>query len=291
MTHPLIAADELHVNLAEPGWVVLDCSYELSDPAAGRAAYLAGHIPGALYADLSHDLAGPQRWVATLAGQRSNGGRHPLPDRQALRATLQGFGISEDSWVVAADRQGGAYAARAWWLLRWLGHERVRVLDGGVPAWQAAGLPLAQGEEPAPLAGSLPDRQSLVRSVDVDVVFADLGVGQWQVVDARAPDRFRGENETLDPVGGHIPGALNRFFRDNLAEDGRFKPAAQLRAEWSALAGEPERVILQCGSGVTACHNALALEAAGLAGAALYPGSWSDWVSDASRPVATGPAA
>lgn len=291
MSSPLISVDALHAALGRPGLVVLDCSYELSDPEAGHAAYLAGHVPGAQYASLSHDLAGPQRWTTTPGGQRSNGGRHPLPEPERLRQHLQALGISEDSRVIAYDRQGGPYAARAWWLLRWLGHAQVQVLDGGLGAWEAAGLPLQTGPQPAPAPGHLGLRTPLVRAVDVDAVVANLGPQALTVVDARAPDRFRGENETLDPVGGHIPGAVNRFFRDNLSADGRFKPADSLRAEWQQVIADPARAVLQCGSGVTACHNALALEVAGLPGAALYGGSWSDWVSAGTRPVATGPAA
>jgi thiosulfate/3-mercaptopyruvate sulfurtransferase len=183
------------------------------------------------------------------------------------------------------------FAARAWWLLRWLGHENVAVLDGGKQAWIAAGLPLEAGTTPDPQApGNVTRRPSVVRTVDADAVLANVTAPARRVVDARAPDRFRGENETLDPVGGHIPGAANRFFKDNLTPDGHFKPAAQLRAEFeTVLAGKPaDQSIMQCGSGVTACHNLLALEAAGLPGAALYPGSWSEWCANPARPVATG---
>jgi thiosulfate/3-mercaptopyruvate sulfurtransferase len=175
------------------------------------------------------------------------------------------------------------FAARLWWMLRWVGHEAVAVLDGGLPAWQAAGLPLSVEQAKRPL-GNLQRRPALVSTVGA----ADILRGGLKLVDARAPDRFRGENETLDPVGGHIPGAANRFFRNNLQADGRFKPAGTLRAEWSALLPSTEGAVMQCGSGVTACHNLLALEAAGLPGAALYPGSWSEWCAEPSRPVATG---
>jgi thiosulfate/3-mercaptopyruvate sulfurtransferase len=189
---------------------------------------------------------------------------------------------------VAYDAHGGMYAARLWWMLRWVGHEAVAVLDGGVPAWQAAALPLSL-DAPAPRArGAIAAREALVTTVDVNTVLHNVEHGGRTVVDARAPDRFHGENETIDPVGGHIPGAKNRFFKDNLQADGRFKAPAQLKEELWVAVGDPRNAIMQCGSGVTACHNLLALEAAGMPGAALYPGSWSEWSADATRPVATG---
>jgi thiosulfate/3-mercaptopyruvate sulfurtransferase len=180
------------------------------------------------------------------------------------------------------------FAARLWWMLRWVGHEAVAVLDGGLPAWQSAGLPVAT-DAPAPRArGAIAPRAPLVTTVDVNAVLHNVEHGGRTVVDARAPDRFRGENETIDPVGGHIPGAKNRFFKDNLQPDGRFKAQEQLKAELGVAVGDPKNAIMQCGSGVTACHNLLALEVAGMPGAALYPGSWSEWSADAARPVATG---
>ena len=186
------------------------------------------------------------------------------------------------------------FAARLWWMLRWVGHAAVAVLDGGVPAWQQAGFALTESTGPSPATGNITDRPSLTTTVDtqallLDIVNHPLASGRKNaIVDARAPDRFRGENETLDPVGGHIPGAKNRFFKDNLQPDGRFKPAADLRAEWDQIISTTQQNVMQCGSGVTACHNLLALEIAGLHGAALYPGSWSQWCSDPARPVATG---
>lgn len=286
----LITAEALQPHLQDAGWRVFDVRHDLADPAAGRRAYAAGHLPGAQFASLDDDLSGEQRWQTTPGGLRHHGGRHPLPDREALRARLQALGIGDTTQVVAYDAQGGMFAARLWWLLRWLGHERVAVLDGGLPAWQAAGLPLSTDVPAAPPPGRLTERASLETLVDLDTVFGNLTTRRLQVVDARAPDRFRGENETLDPVGGHLPGAVNRFFKDNLQADGRFKPAEVLRAEWTAVLPEPARGVAQCGSGVTACHNLLALAHAGLPGAGLYAGSWSDWVSDAGRPVATGAA-
>lgn len=283
----LISADELARHGATPGWVILDCRHDLANPEAGLSAYAAGHIRGAQFAHLDRDLSGPKTFNA--AGVCTSG-RHPLPDQADFIATLRRWGIDDDTQVIAYDAQGGMFAARLWWMLRWVGHEAVAVLDGGLPAWLALGQPLAT-EAPTVAAGSIDLKPSLAASVTVDEVVENVASGTRRVLDARSPDRFRGENETLDPVGGHIPGAGNRFFKDNLQADGRFKPAAQLRAEFAGLIDDPTAAIMQCGSGVTACHNLLALEVAGLPGAALYPGSWSQWCSDPSRPVASGPAA
>lgn len=274
----LISAADL-AQQRQPDWVVLDCRHDLANLQAGRIAYDAGHLPGALFASIDHDLSDHAR---TADG--SFRGRHPLPAIDAFIATLRRWGIDADSQVVAYDAQGGMYAARLWWMLRWAGHEAVAVLDGGLPAWTALGLPLGT-DVPTTVPSTLQLRPSSVHTVDVGDI---LSQPQLKVLDARAPDRFRGENETLDPVGGHIPGAANRFFKDNLQPDGRFKPAAQLRSEFSTLVADPASAVMQCGSGVTACHNLLALEVAGLPGAALYPGSWSEWCADPSRPVATG---
>ena len=275
----LISAADLAQQYKKANWVVLDCRHDLVNPQAGRQAYDAGHIPGARFASLDHDLADHARGPGGAFR-----GRHPLPDADAFVETLRRWGINDDSQVIAYDAQGGMFAARLWWMLRWVGHDAVAVLDGGLPAWTAQDMPLST--EPAASApGNLQRRAALVRSVGADDILHQQGL---TVLDARAPDRFRGENETLDPVGGHIPGAKNRFFKDNLQADGRFKPAAQLRQELNALVASPASSVMQCGSGVTACHNLLALEVAGLPGAALYPGSWSEWCSDPARPVATG---
>jgi len=281
----LISAAELAQSVAQhianPNWVVLDCRHDLANPDAGIGAYDAGHIPGAGFAHLDRDLSDK--------GLGQNGefrGRHPLPQRDAFCATLRRWGINDDTQVIAYDAHGGMYAARLWWMLRWVGHQAVAVLDGGLPAWSAAGQPLSTSV-PAVAAGNLTLLPSLVGAVTAADLLANLASGALTVIDARAPDRYRGENETLDPVGGHIPGAKNRFFKDNLQADGRFKPAEQLRAEFGTLIAKPETSVMQCGSGVTACHNLLALEAAGLPGAALYPGSWSEWCADPTRPVAT----
>jgi thiosulfate/3-mercaptopyruvate sulfurtransferase len=205
---------------------------------------------------------------------------------------MASLGADDETQVVAYDNAGGMYAARLWWMLRWAGHRAAAVLDGGLGAWQAAGRPVVAELPPKRSAGSFSLRPPLVRMVDYRDVSANLSSGDKLVLDARAPDRFRGENETLDPVGGHIPGARNRLFRDNLAADGRFKRAAQLRQEFDGITGArpASEIVNQCGSGVTACHNLLAMEIAGLPGAALYPGSWSEWSAQPGAPIATGPA-
>jgi thiosulfate/3-mercaptopyruvate sulfurtransferase len=287
MPSPLISASELN-QLRASGTrqvVVIDCSFDLANPAAGREMYQQDHVPGAYYLHLDNELSGPKTGF---------NGRHPLPDAELFVARLRALGVNDDTLIVAYDAQGSMYAARLWWLARWGGHGAVAVLDGGKAAWLAAGLPLEQGTTPDPEAGgNLTRRASLVRTVDASALVENLGQPALLVVDARAADRFRGENETLDPVGGHIPGAANRFFKDNLAADGRFKPADQLRAEFGQVFGgkAASETVMQCGSGVTACHNLLAMEVAGLTDAALYPGSWSEWCADPKRPVATGNAA
>ncbi len=280
----LISADQLAAALqsATPP-VVLDCSFELTDHDAGQRAYAAGHVPGARYLHLEHALS---------AEKTGTNGRHPLPSRETFAATMAAFGIGDDTQVVAYDNAGGMYAARLWWMLRWAGHRAVAVLDGGLAAWKAAGQPLSTDVPAAPSAGRFTLRTPLVATVDYAAVKANIDSGERLVLDARAPDRFRGENETMDPVGGHIPGARNRLFKDNLGADGRFKPAAQLRHEFDTITGgrPAAQLVNQCGSGVTACHNLLAMEVAGLQGAALYPGSWSEWSAQPDAPIATGTA-
>ncbi len=285
---PLVDAAALREALRTPDpgapLVLLDASFDLADPDAGPAAYAAGHVPGALHAHLERDLCGPKEPPGP-----GFTGRHPLPSRQAFAATVGGWGIAPASHVVVMDRQRGMYAARLWWMLRWLGHGRVWVLDGGVPAWVAAGGELTAEPTPPPTpAPAYPFGDATMAVVSAWNLAALPGTAR--LVDARAPERFRGEVEPLDPVAGHIPGALNRPFTDNLGADGRFKAPAELRGAFAALLGDvpPEAVVHQCGSGVTACHNLLAMEAAGLAGARLYPGSWSEWSADPARPVARG---
>jgi thiosulfate/3-mercaptopyruvate sulfurtransferase len=273
----LVSATDLAAHLDAADWVVFDCRFDLADTAAGRRAHAQSHIPGARYVHLDDDLSGPKT---------GTNGRHPLPDPGEFCARLAALGMRDGAQAVAYDASGGYYAARLWWMLRWVGHDRVAVLDGGWDAWLKAGSPVtAQLPSPQPGAFRGTARDS---AVDARFVLDRLGQPQHAVIDARSADRFRGENETLDPVGGHIPGALNRFFKHNLSGDGRFKPAAELREEFADLLGEvePARVVHQCGSGVTACHNLLAMEIAGLVGSKLYAGSWSEWCSDPRRPVA-----
>jgi thiosulfate/3-mercaptopyruvate sulfurtransferase len=278
----LISAADLAQHANDPDWIVLDCRHDLANPDAGRTAYAAGHIPNAQFVHLDTELSGSKP-----GPHGTFRGRHPLPARDAFIETLRHLGVNHTSQVIAYDAHGGMFAARLWWLMRWVGHSAVAVLDGGLPAWVAHGAPLST-ESVTRLRGTVEAAPSLVPTVDANAIAANLSMPSRLVVDARAPDRFRGENETLDPVGGHIPGAKNRFFKDNLQADGSFKPAEQLESEWQKIIVSPEKSIMQCGSGVTACHNLLALEVAGLSGAALYPGSWSEWCSDPLRLVATG---
>ncbi|MFJ3048123.1 sulfurtransferase [Herbaspirillum chlorophenolicum] len=279
----LISAAELKSRAQYLNLVIIDCRHDLANPNAGRDAYAAGHIAQARFVHLDDSLSGPK---IDAAGRFH--GRHPLPDRQRFVEAMRAQGISNDTQVVAYDAHGGMFAARLWWMLRWVGHSDVAVLDGGLPAWQALGEQLTAEVPPPAAHGNIQDLTSIVKTVDAYALVENLKSQTLQVVDARAPDRFRGENETMDAVGGHIPGARNRFFKDNLQADGSFKGVAQLREEWLSVIGDPHAAVMQCGSGVTACHNLLALEVAGLGGARLYPGSWSEWSSDAKRPVATG---
>ena len=273
----LIDAATLQSQLEHPDWRIVDVRHQLTDTGYGERAYAEAHLPGAIFMHCDRDLSGPMT---------GNNGRHPLPDRERLIARLGEIGIGQGTQVVVYDDAQGMIAGRLWWLLRWLGHEAVAVLDGGLQAWQAAGGAMT-AEVVLPHRTAFVADDPLTDLVTAGEVLAALGHPMMQVVDARAPDRFRGENETLDPVGGHIPGAINRFFRDNLEADGRFKAPAQLRAEWLArLAGiAPERVVHQCGSGVSACHNQLAMAVAGLSGSRLYAGSWSEWCADPGRPL------
>jgi thiosulfate/3-mercaptopyruvate sulfurtransferase len=261
--------------------VLLDCSFDLSDPDAGERAWRAGHLPRAVYVHLDRDLAG-----AKLDAQGRMRGRHPLPERADFARRLGELGIGPGTAVVCYDAQGGPYAARAWWLLRWMGHADVAVLDGGIAAWRAAGAPMTNDAAAPPPAPPYPMREPALPTIEATALLAQLG--RVPLIDARAGERYRGEVEPLDPAAGHIPGARNRFFKDNLAPDGRFKSADLLCAEWTPLlGGKPAaELVQQCGSGVTACHNLLALAHAGLGDSVLYPGSWSEWSADPSRPQA-----
>jgi thiosulfate/3-mercaptopyruvate sulfurtransferase len=280
----LISADDLRAALAAGREIVLvDTRFDLADVNAGEASWRAGHLPGALYLHLDRDLCGPK-----VGPDGAFRGRHPLPARADFAATLGRCGITPATQVVALDAQGGVYAARLWWMLRWMGHEAVAVLDGGVGAWSASGGALVTDAPQPRAAPPYPERSSRTSTIAADALAAELG--RVPLLDARAAERFRGDVEPLDTAAGHIPGALNRFFKDNLGADGRFKPAAQLRADFDALLGmyDARTAVHQCGSGVTACHNLLAMEHAGLTGSRLYPGSWSEWSSDPARPIARG---
>ena len=277
----LIDAASLAALITVGTATLFDCRFDLADPTSGRAGYRAGHIPGAHYLHLDEDLS---------AVPDGTNGRHPLPDRTAFAAHLAAVGVARGRQVVAYDTSGGPYAARLWWMMRWLGHAEVAVLDGGLQAWTEAGHALDVGDPGPAVPGDLIAAPPLVGTVSASDIFATRDSGDLLVIDARAPDRFRGEPNPLDPVAGHIPGARSRFYRDNLSPNGRFKPAADLAREWDAVLDDtpPATVALQCGSGVTAAHDLLALEIAGRPGARLYPGSWSEWISDPSRPVARG---
>ena len=276
----LISSEQLAAHLDNPEWVVVDCRFSLADPGSGERAYRAGHIPTARYAHLDRDLSAPVT---------ATSGRHPLPPREALIATLAAWGVTHDCQVVAYDDAGGAFAARLWWLLRSVGQQRAAVLDGGWSRWLQEGRPVTD-VEPAP-------RQTLFRAMPplaawLSTAQLQAGLAQQTVclLDARAAERFRGEAEPIDTVAGHVPGAVNHPFQDNLAADGCFLSPDRLRRQFMQRLGrfQPEETVHMCGSGVTACHNLLAMEFAGLTGSRLYAGSWSEWIRDPTRPVAKG---
>jgi thiosulfate/3-mercaptopyruvate sulfurtransferase len=276
----LISTEVLAGHLADPAVAIVDCSYLLGDEGWGGRHHEQSHIPGAVYADLLRDLSGE------LTGRN---GRHPLPHPRTLARTFGRLGIANDLQVVAYDQDTGSWASRLWWLLRWLGHDRVAVLDGGFAKWVAEGRRTASGVE-APPQREFVGRVRPEMSVDAAQVATLAGRPEARLVDARAPERYRGENEPTDRVAGHIPGALNHFFKKNLEEDLTFRSPDELRAQFRETIGDAslEHVVCYCGSGVTACHNLLALERAGLGGAKLYAGSWSEWSSDPARPIERG---
>src|SRR5258708_4762621 len=275
----LVTTEELAKHLDDPGWVVFDVRHDLVDVDKGRRAYATGHVPGAYFLHVDEDLSGPKT---------GTNGRHPLPDVAAFAAKMNARGVAPGVQAVAYDDLGGNFAVRLWWMLRWLGHERVALLDGGFPLWQKEGRALTR-EIPPPRAGAFVPHPRPGATVDVRFVERFHEDPSLKLIDARAAERFRGEQETIDPVAGHIPGAVNRFWKANLAPDGRFKPPGQLRAEYEELlAGtRPDVAVHMCGSGVTSCHNVFAMELAGLAPGRLYCGSWSEWCADPSRPIAT----
>lgn len=279
MQTTLISAERVAAQLQDDHWLVVDCRFSLADPEAGQRAYIQGHIPRARYAHLDRDLSGPRHAAS---------GRHPLPDPDALAARLGSWGIGNDTQVVAYDDGAGAFAARLWWLLRWLGHAGVAVLDGGWKAWTAQHLPVTGGSVHG-TSRPFTRRAALSHPVDTAFVATLSAAGKGgHLVDARAPARYAGYNEPIDKVAGHIPGAINIPFERNLNDQGTFRTAQQLRELYTPHlppAGAHDLVAM-CGSGVTACHTLLALEHAGLPGAKLYAGSWSEWIADPSRPVA-----
>ena len=278
----LVSTAQLAQHLDDPDWVVFDCRFTLTDPDAGRRAYAQGHIPGACYAHLDDDLSSPLT-PAT--------GRHPLPDPDLLAQKLGQWGVGANTQVAVYDDSFGSMAVRLWWLLRWLGHESVALLDGGLPRWKRDKFPLSQ-ETPAIQPATFPAKPNRAAWVDVAEVEAARRETRRRIVDARPEERFTGEIEPLDKIAGHIPHSCNWSFEENLDLGGTLLPADELREAYlKLLAGQPaESIIHTCGSGVTACHNILAMEIAGLSGSKLYPGSWSEWITDPARPVETGEA-
>jgi thiosulfate/3-mercaptopyruvate sulfurtransferase len=276
----LIDANTLSEQLSRDDLTLLDCRFDLANVTWGETEYVRAHLPGALYLHLDRDLSSPIT---------ESSGRHPLPDPERFAARLGELGVTPDSQLVAYDQGNGAYGARLWWLARWIGLPNVAVLDGGIAAWRAAGLPLET-------AVRTPAQGKLTPSLAPDAWVSSEMVNELRqrpgnlLIDARGSERFAGRNETLDPVAGHVPGARNRPFLDNLGADGRFLPADVLRQRFATILGSlaPSSVVAMCGSGVTACHNLLALEHAGFSGARLYAGSWSEWIRDPRRPIGTG---
>jgi len=290
----ITARQLLDLQAAKARLMVFDCTFDLMDPASGEKQYLQAHIPGAVYADLDHALS--DKGSPDASGQpqphpgAASGGRHPLPSREKFAIWLSGVGFANDMQAVVYDRNGANYCGRLWWMLKWMGHEAVAILDGGLQAWQAAGGEVRSGTEPSHFQSNFELRPPLRRLVTTGEVQRQLGQATQTLVDARAAPRYRGEVEPLDPVAGHIPGALNRPFALNLGADGLFKPPQQLRAEFDALlAGrDPRTVVHQCGSGVSAVPNLVAMELAGYAPTALYAGSWSEWSRTPGLPVEKG---
>ncbi|MEL6300443.1 MAG: sulfurtransferase [Pseudomonadota bacterium] len=272
----LISSKGLNTKFRNKQLVVLDCRFELSDPTAGRAAYASGHIPGALYIDLEDDLS---------AVIDETSGRHPLPATDDISATLGRLGVTPQTPVVVYDAVNSAFASRAWFILKWLGHKDVAVLDGGLASWVAEGYELTREVREIGPVNRYPADSNDNWIVEATEIEANLQSKRFHLIDARGADRFSGVSDPIDPVAGHVPGAVNRPFTENLTPTGRFKSAKQLRMEWELLVPEGETVMM-CGSGVTACHHLLAREVAGLEAGRLYAGSWSEWIQDPSRPVA-----
>ncbi len=276
-----IRPDELQTHLDDPTWAIVDCRFDLQDKSAGERAYQEAHIPGAIYAHLERDLSAP------LSGTN---GRHPLPSAYEMAARFSQWGIDARTQVVAYDSRGGGFAARLWWSLRYLGHYSVAILEGGFPAWERDGLPTRNGTEKRGSVQFVATVRPEMR-IDVNELQADLDSYAERLIDSRAPERYRGEEEPLDPIAGHVPGALNRFWASNLDENDRLIPENILREGFTNLIGDKRSsdFVVYCGSGVTGCFNLLVMEHLGLRGAQLFPGSWSEWCADPERPVAVGP--
>ncbi len=281
MAYPtLIDCADLHNNLQRPSWVVFDCRFDLADAGRGSRDYAAAHLPGARYAHLEQVLSAP------VSGTT---GRHPLPNPGLLAAWLGSSGVNPATQVVVYDDSGGSMAVRLWWLLRWLGHTTVALLDGGWQAWSGAGYPISE-RVPEPRQGEFQARVQPEFVLTSEQILSTLGSGRWLLLDARTRERYRGEQEPIDAVAGHIPGAVSHPFQWNLDASGHFLPADELRRRYAAAIGgrDPRSVACLCGSGVTACHDLLAMEIAGFTGARLYAGSWSEWIRDPKRPIARG---
>jgi thiosulfate/3-mercaptopyruvate sulfurtransferase len=279
MFDTLVETETLAAHLGDPGWVVFDCRAQITDPGAGARRYAEGHIPGAVHLSLDRDLSGPVT---------PDTGRHPLPDPRQFAAKLAQTGVSESTQIVAYDDAGGSHAARLWWLARWLGHRQVAVLNGGWQQWIHESRAVST-EVPVPEPRHFDTRlQEGLWVTTQEVLEGVRGRKRGLLVDVRGPSRYRGQEEPIDPVGGHVPGAVNLPYTESVAADGRFKNPAELRRHFEAAFGatRPEQVVCMCGSGVTACHGLLAMEFAGLKGGRLYAGSWSEWIRDPSRPVA-----
>ncbi len=276
----IVSVEILNQHIQDPDWRVFDCRFSLSDTDKGRRDYLQSHIPGARYAHLDEDLSAPRS---------AHTGRHPLPDVARFSSWLGEQGVGDNHQVVAYDDADGAFAARLWWMLRWLGHEAAAVLDGGWRTWTDAGYPV-DGTKADPERTVFTPRPDRAMWLDVDQLVARMRDHAVRVIDARAAERYSGEKDTIDPVAGHIPGSLNRPYASNLTTELRFRPASELKTEFQSLLSghDADSTVHSCGSGVTACHNLLAMELAGLHGSKLYPGSWSEWITDTRRPVAKG---
>jgi thiosulfate/3-mercaptopyruvate sulfurtransferase len=273
----IVSADDLLAHLNDPKWVIVDCRHLLQDFGAGKRLYDAAHIPGAFFASVEHDLAGPKT---------GKNGRHPLPEPERFTAFLRELGVNADTQLVAYDAGADMFAARFWFLARYIGHDATAVLDGGFAAWAGTGKPISADTPARPANGTITAQPHPEFAVSVHDVLQALDTNAFTLIDARGADRFAGQNETIDPIAGHIPGAKNRPFRSNYAGPfGQMKSPEQLRLEFETIGVAPHRIVHQCGSGVSAAVNMLAMEHAGLGGTRIYPGSWSEWCSDPSRPM------